>query len=92
MYVCIYVCMCICMYICMYVCMYIFFVHIACPVGTEYRNCSWNLSCSDITGVRRCREQSPCSSGCFCINQTVLINNGTCSDINSCSGKKMSQS
>ena len=61
------------------------FVYTDCPVGTEYHNCSWNLSCSDITGVRRCKEQSLCTSGCFCSNKTVLIN-GTCSDIDSCSG------
>ena len=58
---------------------------VACPVGTEYRDCSWNLSCSHIIGVGRCREQSLCTSGCFCSNQTVLVD-GMCSDTNSCSG------
>ena len=69
--------------------MYIFFLILtailACPVGTEYHDCSWNLSCSDITGVRRCKVQSPCTSGCFCSDGTVLVN-GTCSNIGSCSG------
>ena len=56
-----------------------------CPVGTEYHGCSWNLSCSDITGVRRCKEQSPCTSGCFCSDGTVL-QDGMCSNISSCTG------
>ena len=62
-------------------------MYVACPVETEYRDCSWNISCDDITGVRRCKEQSPCTSGCFCVNQTILVD-GTCSDISSCSGMK----
>ena len=70
------------MYVAMYMCV---LLCIDCPVGTEYRDCSWDLSCSNITGVRRCKDQSSCTSGCFCSNQTVLIN-GTCSDISSCSG------
>ena len=45
---------------------------LVCPIGTEYRDCSWNLSCSDITGVRGCKEESPCTSGCFCSDGTVL--------------------
>ena len=61
------------------------FSFLACPVGTAYHECSRNISCSDITGVRSCKEQSPCTSGCFCSDGTVLVN-GTCSNISSCSG------
>ena len=63
---------------------YIFLV-LVCPNGTEYRGCGWNLSCSDITGVRGCKEQSPCTSGCFCSDGTIL-QDGVCADMNSCSG------
>ena len=61
------------------------FFSLVCPIGTEYRDCTWNLSCSDIIGVRRCKEQSPCTSGCFCSNGTVLQDE-MCSNISSCSG------
>ena len=62
-----------------------FIIILVCPNGTEYRHCSWNLSCSDITGVRRCKEQSPCTSGCFCSDGTVL-QDGVCSNMGTCSG------
>ena len=58
---------------------------LVCPNGTEYRGCGWNLSCSDITRVRGCKEQSPCTSGCFCSDGTIL-QDGVCADMNSCSG------
>ena len=57
---------------------------IVCPAGTEYRDCSWNLSCSNITVIKRCKDRS-CTSGCFCSDQAVLIN-GICSNISSCLG------
>ena len=60
-------------------------MYIACPAGNKYLDCSWNLSCSNITGVRRCKEQTPCTSGCFCSDGTVL-KDGVCSNISSCSG------
>ena len=28
------------------------FWFLAYPVGTAYHECSWNLSCSDVTGIR----------------------------------------
>ena len=62
-----------------------FIIILVCPNGTEYRHCSWNLSCSDITGVRRCKEQSPCTSGCFCSDGKVL-QDGVCSNMGTCSG------
>ena len=62
-----------------------FIIILVCPNGTEYRHCSWNLSCSDITGVRRCKEQSPCKSGCFCSDGTVL-QDGVCTNTTSCTG------
>ena len=58
---------------------------LACPAGTEYHECSRNLSCSDVTGVRRCKEQTPCTSGCFCSDGTVLKDE-VCSNTNSCLG------
>ena len=60
-------------------------MYIACPAGNEYHDCRWNLSCSNITGATRCKEKTPCTSGCFCSDGTVL-KDGVCSNISSCSG------
>lgn len=56
-----------------------------CPAGTEYHDCSWMLSCNNITVITRCSDRYPCTSGCFCSDGTVLIN-GICSNISSCLG------
>ena len=61
------------------------FCLLVCLMGMAYHQCSWNLSCSDITGVRGCKDQSPCTSGCFCSDGTVL-KDGMCSNTSSCSG------
>ena len=61
-------------------------MYAGCPDGMEYRNCSWNLSCSNITSYYKCDEIAACTSGCFCAGKTVL-NNGICSSATLCSGK-----
>ena len=65
------------------------FCLLVCPMGMAYHQCSWNLSCSDITGVRSYKDQSPCTSGCFCSNGTIL-KDGVCSNTSSCSGSYIS--
>ena len=65
-----------------------FAFYLVCPAGTAYHECSWNLSCSDITGVRRCKDQTSCTSGCFCSDGTVL-KDGVCSNASYCSGTSM---
>ena len=67
-------------------CLILFYT--VCSIGTEHHDCSWNLSCSDVTGVRRCKDQSPCTSGCFCSNETVL-KDGVCSGLSSCTGMSL---
>ena len=67
------------------ICLFSKCTYVACPAGNEYLDCSWNLSCSNITGVRRCKEQTPCTSGCFCSDGTVL-KDGVCSNASYCSG------
>ena len=59
-----------------------------CPDGMEYRNCSWNLSCSNITSYYACVDIAACTSGCFCARKTVL-KNGICSNATLCSGKAL---
>ena len=57
---------------------------LACPMGTKYHDCSWNLTSNNITGFRSCnaQEQSSCTSGCFCSDGTVLKDE-VCSNISS---------
>ena len=51
----------------------------------EYRDCSWNLTCSNVTSIGSGSCEDNCTSGCFCANQTVLYN-GVCSNATLCSG------
>ncbi|XP_065885775.1 leucine-rich repeats and immunoglobulin-like domains protein 1 [Dysidea avara] len=55
-----------------------------CPSGKEYRTCSWQLTCSNLTVHRVCDQIPACSNGCFCSGHTVLIN-GVCSNASLCS-------
>ena len=77
----------ICKYILFYYVHIIYYVHtyVVCPDGMEYRNCSWNLYCHNISSYYTCNKITPCRSGCFCAGKTVF-NNGICSNATSCSG------
>jgi len=51
----------------------------------EYRDCSWNLTCSNVTSIGTGNCGDNCTSGCFCAGQMVLYN-GVCSNATVCSG------